>query len=846
MKSLNKKLLLGSLSTAAIVAPVATLVSCGTDVEEIKEVPGDTILWTGANGDVKATDLEDQLKTDKESAASENFLSEIKYEVSTELYNKEQKESISYQGAFIKWKLYTLRKDYLALAKDIFALKHNGTNLNFDNAEFVKNFGQEILNHVAQADRSDKVNTTADSYVSTDQYADIIALVKTYANDQTKLVTYDTNGVSEGAEMNDSVKTSYKDKVNLFKDFVTNNINKENEKLAKIQNTDGSWKTNEQINWESSTFTTDFPMIMKPYSKLKETQTKTYNEAKAAFIDSYKTKPDGDIEWAKKRSESYNGATTDEEAIKFMTNTSIQAQAFGSYSYKINQDFTLEQFAAIDKDGNKIFPWLKFDIADKDGKDKDNKDVANPLGTTKELSFDKSGTKVKYEEIKAESPLVELPSIYLNKIYFLSRKTMIQEKLVVDMSSTIEQTHFDNTNAPIEMTHALIMAKPSAEGSTLPWDVSKDTLKNILLFSGSGNNGMVTTDSQGMGMWDNLFGSSASDKEITDKFTQYISDDTGSRKNKGALGVQTFQWYSRPGGMNDGFALGTMAAFADMKDNAASTSQALKDRIDVSSGVAPIGSIIDDLRKAIVAELPTSLTSLLYTDVTAMTLKTDITVANANRAITEYITKLSDEDVKNKFGSVFRDIFTTKTNGRELAYKISEGVYMLVAPDSGVHVVKIETNTQDWTNKLHDDLKAIAADNDLSKAKVKWDEIYKTIFTDENIVKDLLQNPDVKNAINNIKTSNPELFQKWVDAKYMLSTETDIAKVAIETIEKIQKAKNLEEAKAALGPRIDTYLTQQIDARQIDVTIDVAKIYDSLLAVLTEDTSNPALHGQTI
>lgn len=816
MKSKTKKILLGATTLGTVIAPIAAVVACdnsgSTTTEFVTSKDTDQVWDNYTVGELKA-------KLNKQSdaaTASSNFVNQIKYELTEKLYKGEQEASFEYQKAFLRWNIFTAKKDQLALAKEIAALKKNdsttSSQISFDPSASGKlifigsALGMTFTNGYKSSELFDYINKS---------------LPKDTLNDKDK-----------GATLNgkiDTFRTKYED------------ITKLETKLTDIDNL----KDDNNSGWTSNSLSTDYPKLLKPISKITEDKTKTYNEAKAAFIDQYKTKGGGAEEWVKERASKYNNASTDAEAIKYLVNQEITGTAFGHFTYALNDTFTIEQALATYQDNGKtvhIFPWFENYDGASNGKtatigdktwDKTSNDKFK-VWTNSIAEFSSQGDAIHIDTDNVIDPSDTITPLLSNKVFFLGRNTLKTDEIIVDLSSPAEQDNLKN--APISISHSLIKATQDKTNANLPWTIDKDALKNLYEYLGDPTK---TNAKTGIELFTKLYTTGNND----DLYNQFASDDTGSRTNNGELGVQTYQWYARQGGMNDGFALATMVAYSNMQNNAATNPT----HYDLSNS---LGTPTEG--EKILTDLKTKLDEIATNDRT-LNLTGATTTADANTRIASWIDKFSDTDLKSKFGTIFTELF----NSRKVVYELNKNQndpvstrYLLASPDSGVHIINIIQGGVNWYEKYQSDMKNVAEENNISKAKVSWSDLYKSHFTDDNIVKDLLTNTaygdEFKNQITNLVSSTDDsdkkLIEEWTKAGYVKfeTNDDDAAKgqkiidAVLKSIEAGRINSKAQDSINAVTGRIGTYLIGQMDSKYIDPTIDPTVLYSSLLQSLVD------------
>lgn len=811
MNSKTKKILMGSLTLGTIAAPVASLVACDssseTKTEYVTSPDSDDTGLGMTVGELKAK----LSKQSDASTASSNFISQIKYELAESLYNREQQSSFDYQKAFLRWNIFTAKKDLLALAKEVAALYGKADSIT--SAQIV----------------TDENPTGTNMFIGK-----ALDMTFTSGYNSTELFTF-VNGLKDDSSTSaiDANKATFKTKVQLFK----TNFKSVQDLETKLKNID-QLKDENNAGWTSTSLSSDYPKLKKPISKITADKTSTYNEAKAPFIDKYKTKGGGTEEWTKERTSTYNGASTDEEAIKYLVNQEIQATAFGQFTYALNDSFTIEQaLATYTENGtiHHIFPWFETSamggkIGDKTPSTEKFKVWTNSIAEFNNAAGDAIDINTD-NIVDASDKIVPLLS---NKVFFLGRNTLSTEEIIVDLNSPNEMNYLQH--APISITHSLIKATQDKTNPNLPWTIDKDSLKNLFDYFGDPDRSKAKT---GISLFSNLYKKGNDD----DLYNQFVSDDTGSRPNNGELGVQTYQWYARQGGMNDGFALATMVAYSNMQQPKYALANSIKPSTDGEN-------IIKDLKSKLETNMKADLTNVTST-------------AEANKRIDSWIYSLSDTDLKSQFGTIFTSLF----NARPVVYELEKSDpsssaastrYLLASPDSGVHIINIISGAPVWYDKYQTDMREnVASENNISKAKVDWAKLYADYFQTsdsskaDKVVSDLLNNQiykdEYKNVIAGLVTKTDDttkkLIDEWIKAGYVKfgdkDTDAEKGQKIIDAANKAIEASNIntnsQNSINALTGRIGTYLIGQMDSKYIDPTIDPTSLYNELLKSLVEN-----------
>ncbi len=813
MKSKIKKILLGGMSTATIVAPVATMVACGTTTNT-SDVVSDPNAKVFSGDDRTVQQVKDELNKPQDApAASSNFIGQIKYELTESLYNKEQAASFDYQKAFLRWNIFAAEKDQLALAKEIAAF-YDITNPSNNTTASQITLDKNASGTLVYIGKALAITFTNDTYNSTQLFEKLNNLAK------------DPSHITD-----DSVKSQFNSKLQTFKDEFKKIVTLK-EKLVKID----ELKDDKNSGWDSSSLTTDYPKLLKPISKIKDLQTKVYNEAKDAFIDKYKTTTGGAEEWTKERSSKYNGATTDTEAIKYLVNQQVQSVAFGQFTYALDDSFTIEQALAtyVDNGTQKhVFPWfdsLGFDTTNLGDKNWATPDPKHQIWTNSKSEF--NGVVINTVNVSDQSDVVT--PLLTNNVFFLARKSLIANKVLVDLDSPEEVENFHDAGAPILVTHSLLAATPDKTSPNLPWTISKDSIKSMLEYWGGST---VATAKEGVDLMSTLY--EDGHEAATDQFNQYVSDDTGSREKGGELGVNTIMHYTATKDLNgagfvNGFALGVLTAYAQLRNEVNDPTDPDFDLGNAIGNSTSGDNILKAIKDQFVAALPTA----IKTQIVGMS------TGQANTIIAQWVDSQTDDNVKSIFGNIFTTIFPDKSV--KAVYELGANAggihtrYMLLAPDTGIHIFNITSESPAWNDKYQTDMKYVAEQKNVAKAKVDWAGIYKTFFTDNEIVSKLLNTPEYADLIKAIPKNNKSLFDEWVKAGYVkvdASVIDDDAKgqlIIDSVLKSIDATRINDESKTAIGsltPRIQEMITRT-DSMFIDPTIDPKKLYDELLKAL--------------
>lgn len=729
----TKKLFLSSITLSSIILPLSFVIACGGKSVKNETTTRDSEVFKDANNAAVTVDnvVEYQKATETSEVQSE-LLNEVKELTAETLYKQEMTFSITAQTEDFEYqKIENIDKQWEA-AKDIWVIL--GKSPAFKGVS------------------------------------------------QNKKETEITLAVTEAEAPANSSNTNIQLKLTNIKQWKEDNT-KIDEKITKVHARNFS-KSNDFV-------ASEYPLVLTDLDKVKETQQKNYDEAKEAFISSAATRAEGELAWESQRTNNYNGAKTDDEAVNYLINGAISTAAFGRYTYSVDStNFTVKKvksgvFSQFVKDANGQY---KFD------------------GTC--------GYFAKNEDDDS-------------KVYFLSRSTSDPKNRVVLIDTTNNNdlttqalNRFANKKV-IEVQHTLIDIK-NADGYTLPWTVTKDTIKKLLsTITDKGNPNSIKSV---LDMYANMF----LDPQNVDKddkwFLANFSNNEDSTKDKaGNLGINQLSYWVKS--MDSSFGMGIVSA------------EAIADAVNVKIGTKDSLGYADSSTagKDILAKLKTDLEdSLKNSNWSAAK-----TAEEKNTIMEQYIDSLKDDEFNKTYGGIFRDAFINQSlssvdkNKSQLVFPVdkAKNVY-IVRSQFGIHTIKITNlgKVDEIKDKITTDFKNIAKNDDVSAASVVWSDVFKTVFTDQDIVADLLNNTEVNNEWgfdNDFETKYSDKFAKWVDKKYIKAGEK-VKDVVLKTIKNIQNNDVISTAVEALTGKTD-YLNTQMDKHYLNDALLPEDLYNAAL-----------------
>ena len=534
------------------------------------------------------------------------------------------------------------------------------------------------------------------------------------------------------------------------KDSLNENEKKElkniNEKLTKLEKKI-EWlknnKTNKKVDYNSSNFKKDYPKVLPSIYSLEEKQGKIFDDKKNAYVESFKTLAEGEAEWIKKMKNDYDGAVSKKEAIASLTYKTIKDDALKRYKLSIIDDYTVEmENAKYKTETENIYPFLD--------------------GLTAENNLDLNDDKDK-------------------TLYFIGTNSKNSAHIKSNLNLNGEIIAALERKKVVKMNHLLIGAKPNEKGSSLNWIVEKKTIKNLFReYTDENGNKAYLIDL----LDENLFKDDEEEhKEKTTFFIENVSDDTGTAKKNGALGIDSIM--NLLGDKVPGFVLGVIDGY----DNSQVPNE----------GIQLLTSMKEELKKIVWGEKvsgdwPTERKSL--------------------KAMREYIDSMEKEKFDEKFGKLFKKLFKYNDAGSEISYDLGNKTYLTVSK-FGIHIINLKSykTKQEIKDTIDEDIKKIIKEQSTSKSILKYDVLFNDTFSDNNIIKEMLK---IQDFVTYLKTGyeKKEDQKETYDLRDFLNTDeskknwNDVLneiKYENDNFEKTKALKNLDKVwiKAELGDIIN-------------------------------------------
>ena len=563
--------------------------------------------------------------------------------------------------------------------------------------------------------------------------------------------------------------------------------------------------TNNTIDYSSDKFAYDYPDVLATRANLIEKQKKILDDQKDAYIKQFNTLAEGKAGWIDQLKKQYNGALTDDEAVEGLVDKVISGPALKQYGRSLQSNYTIEQ--ALAKVGNDyvyefLHDYFSTEIEQKEfilkpGSTATQMTTENiseylyktPAATDK--SYSRSGTEVRKSD----------------KVYFLGTQSLIKEKIIADIQVTDQKIIDASDNGLIKVSHMLIAAIQNEGGYTLPWTVTKETVKKLFAFYGAGSkNGTGTT--QWSDEIDKVFESTknpdgsytetATQSDITESVIKNASDNAGSKDTSGDLGTKNDLETVK--GFVPGFGIGLLQAIEDIHTTGGKLDPTIGDAI-----ISAIEAIGNDLESG--ANLETHAAG------------EHNPLAN-NDSLNQYIDSLSENDFNTKFGNAFKNAFS---GDLEFVYKTTNGY--IINSKNGIHLVKVEEilTPAILSNNIKEDISIAMNDQGASKITNNYNEIFSSAYSPEKILKELIGD----GTTTGVKFTK-EIYDIMPDMKKddgTIKTVTEIYNELSKYIEDSIKSKAISAINSVFTDTIQSYLTNAYDNNMREITLSLPELY---------------------
>lgn len=473
------------------------------------------------------------------------------------------------------------------------------------------------------------------------------------------------------------------------------NKTKLNNKLSKINN------GLSDEDYKNISFSNDYPLIFMKQNIIQQRQNDILQDIKSAYIKQFATKSEGENAWINELKRKYNGATSDAEAVSQLVYGIIKNNAYSSTKFKLDSTYTVEQrlYAEEEKKaGRQTFSFLLNVYL--------STDVQTRLTNT--LQGHANGLT---DSDKA------------SKLFFISSNSKQVANIYVDPDAAATQLE---SLKLVKTSHALIAAKQNAKGFTLPWTINKEALIGkddgssfgILGFYGASNKKFFS-------LLNDLKSSTTTDDGWHGDFKTFVEKATGqpSASKDGFLGMK--EKIESVIGMDKSFAIGSIEAMY------------FQERTSSIQNGAPI---ID----YIVNKITDWMSSNSITN---------------QESLTQKINSMSDAEITQDFGSIFRDAFSQGTETKpRWVYHVAGNVF-IVTSSFGVHFLNIENQDKNKIKSIiEEDISKSFDEQTTSSVKLNYSELINKYKSENDLLKSSMSD---SNFITKLKTG----YEKPSDQK---------------------------------------------------------------------------------
>lgn len=759
----------------AIAIPVVNAKNKTTSTDPMKNFDSKAPVIEGLTGDQLLAAL------DEAGIKDSSLVSKTQYQLASYLYNKEQEGSIKLQRLYFQWDLYSMNKSVVDFIK---------TTLHFDGA---LSYTDASGTAVTSASISDvKIDASQELFKA------LVALARAHVD----------SDADTAKGQNSSLDT-----------FETN-WNKKQALVTAI----GTDEKTVKIDYNSTSFSSDYPKVLLPLSNIRDKQQKIYDEAKSSFIGSYSGKSEGNAEWQKQISSKYGGATSDVQAVDYLVNQQVAGAAWNKYKFAINKDFTFEQFKSnIFKD---ILGTASVD--------------ANGIWT---VAHAKSIIKVTTDKANYNDN---------DKVYFFGTSSrnpedfniMGDDNFVAGSTTETKLNHAFGSNANImKVQNAILGIKQDASNPLAPWTVTKDQLTKMF----SAFRPTQSSVSRPADQWGSLF--ATGQDELTKQMVGKYTDTTdGTQWKSGDLGWQT--QLSGLSGFYEGFSLGLASALDSL-----STTPTIGGTVDGKAVTLGSGTTSMNMMSALTSQLSAQLKVVatqkgwkLPAGVSAWdALPANLDaqkISDYNKAISQFITSLTDDEIKQYFGTAIRDFFasmvvdkttgvaskvgditaTDALDGLPSAIRIDDksatgvGIFMVNADQMGMHLIKVETGTaaaDAMIKELQADASSLKQDGSL--IVTDWGKFISDSYSTAQQLVDVLGVDykvvaPAKPAVGNTELADI-LKGKLADLGYQTGEEDKMLADVAALVSSIKNSEGLAKVQSGYRDALFTWLQDKIDKK---------------------------------
>lgn len=763
-------LVVGGITTG-ITVPVVQAKNKINDLRPFKNIKDTDALTAGL------TVEEVKLLLEKAGISDDKLLNKTNEATASFLYEKEQAASIEMQKLDFYWQQYGKLLEIWAFV-----------GKNFEGKTFTSLNGTTID---ASEEKNEKISFIENNLIDetsgaekalVDKYQTVFDNLDNFLNKETTgLITQMPTTTEKERDKKEALEKEWDNFEDAWEGIVEN--------LNKIIDDD--------IPYSSNDFSSNFSTILLPTEQIREKQSKIYYDQKNSFVSSYGTEEEGLGKWETERLEKYNGATSDDAAIDYLLYTQIQTAAFKKYTYTIDASYTIEKVRSliykdiVGVDATQTAKMVKID--------------ANHLEDDDLVYFISSGTKI-IEEVNISGDLTDIDSE--------------SDKNYDSIANIIDARNL------VQLQNAVFDIKQGTNNPRENWTIATDLLEKLFTIY---NEQTLAADQM-----KNLFkGAEAADKNRDELLIARYSSTTDSTQWKsGNLGFMTAL---QTVGMVPAFGTGMTAALDIEYNN------------NILSADSSYQSVVEkpNFLSTLIDQIKTSFTTLLtgkgYDElVSAINAPSTGYYTNYNSDLRDAINNINtvnENVISSTVGKAIKDLFngitvTGDTSGIAQILKIDDtndtnDIYMVVTPEYGIHVIKINADIGGITEAMATDLAEVAKDQDVESSSTD----YGTLFTDNydrpNQINDLLNDSEDGEAYKTYLNEHIEDYEK---------VNTTIADDVQKMIDGLIEAGNQKRIEGIDPQKYIDYLVNSFDSDLLSMSYsaDPRKLYEAIEKLATK------------
>ena len=514
-----------------------------------------------------------------------------------------------------------------------------------------------------------------------------------------------------------------------------------------------------KLDYYSTNFKSDYPMILTPASKMVKDNVKALSEEKEQHIRMFNTRTKGIADWHKLLINKYKSATT-KEVAKARTLKIMKAIALRSFTVTIMSK-TIKEMKKVQYDPSGdatkklIYPYFKdvvtqAELARSKANPFEDTDSIYYLGTK---SFIKNRQVISYQGCNTKNTTPEGTNLNLkenNKF----RKDII-ERL---------------TNQGIaDFKHAIIPFVPNQENNANRWSLKplkktkntvEDKRKTLLSM-------FERTDGLNMN-FDKISQLFVEDKpnetinlKATNLYLKTVNEGGNAASKGGTMNVGPLMKFLSDSAKtyDKEFIMGSLLALASTKGNN-----------KISASVFGEGDkLIDRIKDAVLN---------IYKDLNLSTLKTTATLKTALDGIKEEdIDRFVGQEIKKAISDVKA---TAKDGSLKHIYKLGKnskgGKRFIIISNFGIHII----TWQDFSDpdvikvQMESDFKKMNDKQSTTKIKLPYNTLFTGIFTDVSKIKYINGKIDNKATLDGVTDSSSfSNFIKWLKKQDELPIDSD-------------------------------------------------------------------------